>query len=97
MCSAEPGSDFHKSRELRLPLVTIFNQLSLVVKQFFAQNGCVFEIRAFYNCVYWAGFLAQPAEYAFGHVDIIKSSSSGAIRSWLCFNDNCKSGAGSLT
>ena len=54
----------------------------------------ILEVWSLDNGVYWAGLLAIAAENAFGEVDVVLSSSSGAVRSWLGLDDDGESWAG---
>jgi hypothetical protein len=81
---------------LGFPFVSVCNQLLLVVKKLFVKEGCVFKIWSFYDSVYRAGFLAETAENALGHIYIIFSCSAGSVRAGLTFNCNGKGRAGSF-
>ena len=94
--SAGSGLDLHDSRKLRLPLVTVLNQLLFVVKELLVQECGVLVVGAFDNSVDWAGFLAETAEDALGHVDVVLGSTARAIRTGLRFNGDSESWASGL-
>ena len=56
----------------------------------------VFKVRAFNNSVNWASFLAESAEDALGHVDVVLGRATRAIRPWLRLNRDGESGARGL-
>lgn len=56
----------------------------------------VLEVRALNDSVDRASFLAEATEDAFSHINIVFSSSSRSIWSWLGFDHNGKSGASSF-
>ena len=92
--SAGSGLDLHDSRKLRLPLVTVLNQLLFVVKELLVQECGVLVVGAFDNSVDWAGFLAETAEDALGHVDVILGRTARAIGTRLGLNGDSESRAG---
>ena len=92
--SAGSGLDLHDSRELRLPLVTVFDELLFVVKELLMQECRVLEVRAFDNGINWASFLAEAAEDALGHVDVILGRTARAIGTRLGLNGDSESRAG---
>ena len=57
----------------------------------------VFEVGAFDDGVNRARFLAETAEDALGHIDVILSSTARAVRSRLRFNGNGEGRASSFT
>lgn len=75
MVSLKIGGDF------RLPLVAVVQQLLLVVEQLLVRLGGVLEIRAFHDGVNRTGLLTKTAIDAFGHVDVVASRPSAAVRS----------------
>ena len=77
--SSGSGLDLHDSRELGLPFVTVFDQLLFVVEKLFVQERCVLKVGPFDDCVNGASFLAEAAENALGHVDIVFCGAAGAI------------------
>lgn len=95
--SSGSGLDLHDSRELRFPFVAVFDQFLFVVEKLFVQECCVLKVWSFDDCVYGASFLAEAAENALGHVDIVFSSAAGAIGSGLTFDFDCEGWAGSFT
>ena len=88
--------NFHNSCKLRLPFITIFQQFGLIVKELLVEEGWVLEVRTFHDCVNWASFLTEATENAFCHINIIFSSSSRSVWSWLRLNHNCESRASSF-
>ena len=87
---------FHDSRQLWFPLVSIVNELLLVVEQLLVPESGVLKVGSFDNGIDGAGFLAESAEDALSHVDIILGSPSRAIGARLTFNLDCKGRAGGL-
>ena len=79
-CSTSPGLDFHDPSQLRLPFVTVLNQLFLVVEELLVKEGGVLVVGALNDGINRAGLLAETAEDALGHIDVVLSSSTGAIR-----------------
>src|ERR1700683_5037650 len=65
--------------DLSLPAVAIRQQLVLVVEQLFAGLGGEFEIGPFDDGVDRAGFLAEAAIDAFGHVDVVPGRTPAAV------------------
>jgi len=94
--SASPRLDFHNSRELGLPLVTVLDQLLLVVKKLLVKECRVFKVRAFNNSIDWASLLAEPTKDALCHVDVVLGGAARAIRPRLRLNRDGERGAGSL-
>ena len=94
--STGPGLDFHDSRKLRLPFVSVFDQLLLVVKELLVEEGRVFEVGAFDNGVDGASLCAEAAEDALGHVNVVLGGAAGAIGSGLGLNGDREGGAGRL-
>lgn len=72
--------------QLRLPLVTVREQLLLVVEQLFPRLGGVLGIRALDNGVYGARLLAEAAVDALGHVDVVAGCAAGAVGALLGFD-----------
>src|SRR5579871_31358 len=66
-------------RDLRFPAVAVREQPFLVVEQLLPGLGGELEIRAFDDGVHRAGFLAQPAIDAFGHVDVVARCAPAAV------------------
>jgi len=94
--SSGSGLDLHDSRELGLPFVTVFDQLLFVVEKLFVQERCVLKVGPFDDCVNGASFLAEAAENALGHVDIVFCGAAGAIGSGLTFDFDCEGWARSF-
>lgn len=59
---------------------------TLVVQQLFSRLRSILGVRAFDNGVDRAGFLAEAAVDALGHVDIVACGSAGAIGTLLSFD-----------
>src|SRR5260370_709673 len=57
--------------ELGFPAFAVLQQLVLVVEQLLAGFGGVFEVRALDDGIDRAGFLAEAAIDALGHVDVV--------------------------
>lgn len=68
-------------------------QLTLVVQQLFSRLGRVLGIRALDDGVHGAGFLAEAAVDALGHVDVVAGGSAGAVGSLLGLNGDGLGGA----
>lgn len=69
--------------QLRLPLVTVREQLLLVVKQLFPCLGGVLGVGALDNGVHGARLLAEAAVDALGHVDVVAGCAAGAVGALL--------------
>ena len=82
---------------MRLPLVTVLNQLLLVVKQLLVQECCVLIVGALNDSIDRASLLAEATEDALGHVNVILGGAARSIGSGLRLNHDCESWAGSLT
>lgn len=94
--SASPRLDFHDSCKLGLPLVTVLDQLLLVVEKLLVKECRVFKVRAFDNSIDGASFLAESTEYALGHVDVVLGGAARAIRPRLRLNRDGESWARGL-
>lgn len=49
--------------DLLLPLVTITEQLFLIIQQFLVGLRCEFKIGSFNNCIHWTSFLTLRNRY----------------------------------
>src|SRR5476649_185550 len=65
--------------DLAFPAVAVREQLVLVVLQLFARLGRELEVRTLDDRVDRAGFLAEAAVDAFGHVDVVARRAAAAI------------------
>lgn len=74
--------------QLRLPLVTVREQLLLVVEQLFPCLGGVLGVRALDNGVYGARLLAEAAVDALGHVNVVAGCAAGAVGALLGFDSD---------
>lgn len=74
------------SSELRLPLISIHQQLLLVIQQLLSRLGRILGIWTLHNCIHRAALLTEPAVDALRHVDVVASGASGAVRALLGFN-----------
>lgn len=74
---------------LGLPLVTVIQQLLLVVEQLLARLGGKLEVGAFDNGIDWTGLLTEATVYAFCHVDIVARRPPTAV--WAFFRLDCYS------
>lgn len=61
---------------------------TLVVKELFSRFGCVLSVGALNDGVDRAGFLAETAVDALGHVDIVAGRAPGAVGTLLGLNSN---------
>ncbi|KAJ8552493.1 hypothetical protein ON010_g10051 [Phytophthora cinnamomi] len=68
---------------LELPLVTVGQQLGLVVQQLLVALGGELEVRALDDGVHGARLLAEAAVDALGHVDVVARSTARAISAGL--------------
>lgn len=73
-------------RKLRLPLVSIRQQLLLVVEQLLPRLGGILGVRALHNGVHGTRLLAEAAVDALGHVDIVSCRPARSILTLLGFN-----------
>lgn len=74
------------SSELRLPLITIRQQLLLVVQKLLPGLRSVFRIRRLNNSIDWTALLAETAVDALGHINIVSSRPPASISSLLGFD-----------
>ena len=88
--------DLHDSSKLRLPFVSVLDQLLLVVEELLVEEGRVLEVGTFDDCINGARLLAEAAKDALGHIDVVLSGSAGAIRPRLRLNCDREGGARSL-
>ena len=95
-CSARASLDFHDSCKLWLPFVTIFDQLLLVVKKLLVKECGVLVVGTLDNSIDGAGLLAETAENALGHVDVVLGRAARSVRSRLRLDRDCKGRAGRL-
>ena len=65
--------------DLGFPAVAVFQQLLLVVVQLLAGLGRELEVRPLDDGVDRAGFLAEAAVDAFGHVDVVARGPAAAV------------------
>ena len=84
--SSRSGLGLHDSGQLWFPLVAILDELFLVVKQLLVQEGRVLEVGALDNRIDGACLLAEAAEDALGHVDVVLGRATRTIRPWLTLN-----------
>jgi len=89
LSSRPPDLRLDVSCQLRLPSITVCQQLLLIVKQLLVSLGCVLVVWPLNDCVYRASSLAITAIYAFRHIDIVSSCSSWSVWSWFTFNCDC--------
>jgi len=82
---------------LGLPLVSVVEQLLLVVEQLFVRLCGKLKVGALYDSVHRTGLLTETTVDTFGHVDVIASCPPAAVRSRLRFNGDGLSWADSLT
>lgn len=82
---------------LLLPLVTVGQQLLLVIEELLSGLCGVFHVGSLDNGVNRAGLLAVAAENALGHVDIVLGGTTRAISTLLSINGNSHGGANSFT
>lgn len=72
--------------DFTLPLVSVVEELLLVVQQLFMCLGGELKVGAFHDCVYGTSFLAETAVNAFGHVNIVTGRSPRAVGTFLCLD-----------
>ena len=87
---------FNVSSNLSLPLVSIVQQLLLVVEQLLVGLGGELEVGPLHDGVNRAGLLAEATEDALGHVDVVLGRTARAIRSRLTLNLDGKGRTGSF-
>lgn len=73
-------------RDLRLPLVSVIEELLFVVEQLFVRFGRELKVGALYDGVYRTRLLAESTVNTFGHVNVVASGSPAAVGSSLRFN-----------
>ena len=76
------------SSQLRLPLVSITQQLFLVVQQLFSCLRRILCIRALHDCVHRTRLLAVAAVDALGHVNVVSCRPPAAVLSLFGFDGN---------
>lgn len=74
------------SRDLRLPLVPVVQQLLLVVQQLLVRLRRELEIGALDDRVDGTRLLAESAIDALRHVDVVAGGPSRAVRALFSFN-----------
>ena len=82
--------NFLNSGKLWLPLVSIVDQLLLVVEEFLVEEGRILKIRSFHNCIDGAGFLTETTENALGHVNVVFGGPSRSVRPRFTLDGNRK-------
>ena len=95
--SVVPDLRLNVSGQLRLPSVPVCQQLLLVEEQLLVIYCCVLVVGSFDDGINWAGVLTKSTVNALGHIDIVASSSTGAIRAGLTLNGDGVGWAGSST
>jgi hypothetical protein len=83
--------------QLNLPLVTVGQQLLLVVQKLLVCLCGVLVVRSLDNSINRAGLLAETAVNALGHVNIVTGRATGSILTGLSLNGNGLGGADGLT
>jgi hypothetical protein len=83
-------------RQLRLPLIPITQQLLLVIQQLLSRLGRILGIRALHNGVHGAGFLAEAAVDALGHIDVVAGGAARAVLALLGLDGDGLGGADGL-
>lgn len=72
--------------QLRLPLVSIRQQLLLIVQQLLPCLSRILRIRSLHDRINRTAFLAEPAVYAFRHINVVPRGPSRAVCTLLGFN-----------
>ena len=80
---------FNVSCNLSLPLITVVQQLLLVVQQLLVGLRGELKVGALHDGVDGAGLLAEAAVDALGHVNVVSRGSPGPIAPLLSLNSNC--------
>ena len=80
---------FNVSSNLSLPLVSIVQQLLLVVEQLLMCLGGELKVGPLDDGVDGAGLLAEAAVDALCHVDVVSGGSPGTVAPLLCLNSDC--------
>lgn len=68
------------------PLVTVGQELLLVVEKLFVSLRRELEVRALHNGIDRTGLLAETAVNALGHVNIVTSRTTSAVIAQLSLN-----------
>ena len=74
---------FNVSSNLSLPLVSIVQQLLLVVEQLLVGLGGELEVGPLHDGVHGTGLLTEAAVDALGHVDVVSGGPPGPVRPLL--------------
>lgn len=72
--------------KLLLPLVSIREELLLVIEQFLVCLCGELKVRSLHDGIHWTRLLTEPAIDALGHVDVVACGSSAAVGTCLCLN-----------
>mmetsp|Transcript_35132 Transcript_35132/g.56716 ORF Transcript_35132/g.56716 Transcript_35132/m.56716 type:complete len:233 (-) Transcript_35132:122-820(-) len=88
--SGDVGSD------LRLPSVPIGQQLLLVVQKLFVRLCGVLKVGSLHDRIDRARLLAEAAEDALSHIDIVACCTAAAVCARLCLNGDGLGGANSF-
>jgi len=81
------------SCKLRLPLVTIRQQLLLVIQQLLPRLRSILRVRSLHDSIHRATLLAISAVNALCHVDIVACGTAGAVLALFGFNGDGLGGA----
>lgn len=77
------------ARQLRLPSVSVGQQLLLAVEELLVVDGRVLVVRALNDGIDWACVLAVPAVDALGHIDVVTRGPPGSVGAWLALDGDC--------
>ena len=94
--SQSSSLDFQDSGKLRLPLVTILNELLLVVEKLLVEEGGVFKVGSLHDGINGARLLTEATKDALGHVNVVLGGTATAIWSGFRLDDDSEGGTGSL-
>ena len=83
---------FNVGCDFSLPLVTIVQQLLLVIQQLLVGLRGELKVGSLHDGVHGAGLLAEPAVDTLGHVDVVSGGSPCAIAPLLGLNSNSLKG-----
>ena len=71
------------SSDLRLPLVSVIEELLLVIQELLVSLGAELEVGPLHDGVHGTCLLAEAAVDALGHVDVVSGGPPGSVRPLL--------------
>src|SRR5919206_321410 len=82
------GVEFEPAGDLRLPHVTVREELLLVVEQLLPRLRGELHVRTLHDRVHRTGLLAKPAIDALRHVDVVARRPARPVRAGLRLDDD---------